>query len=76
MMKVDLLKSKYDDVQNTIKLTYKEFSKEWTTSYIKIMLDLIDELENKDSIDYRSSIIGNIEGMLNTMDNLIDKSRS
>ncbi len=70
------IKSKYEDVQNTIKLTYKEFSKEWTTSYIKIILDLINELHNKDSTEYRASIVSNIEGMLNTMDGLIDRARS
>lgn len=72
----EFIKEKFANVQNTIKLTYNEFTNEWNESYIKIILELIDELNNKTSETYSTNIISTIETMLNNMDEIIDKARS
>lgn len=72
----NFIKNKYENVLNTIKLTYTEFSKEWSEKYIKIILELFDELKTRDSTIYSANLINTIENMFNTMDELIDKTRS
>lgn len=73
----EFVKEKIDTIQNTIKLTFTEFTKEWKESYIKIILNLIEELDNeKDSDTYNRNIISTVETMLSNMDQEIDKCRS
>jgi hypothetical protein len=74
------IKNKFDNILNTTKMTYIEFVKEWSVKYISIILNMFDEhdtkhLNMKQNNVYAMSIINTIENMLNTMDDLIDKSR-
>ncbi len=74
--KSDFIQQKYEDMQNTIRLIYQEFSKEWSERYVQIILNLISELETIRIDTFKTNISVTIESMLNNMDQIIDKIRS
>lgn len=70
------IKMKYENILNTVKLNYDEYTNQWSIKYIDILLDLFKELDTHVSDTYDKHIIMSIEHMLNTMDDVVDKVRS